>query len=42
MTSTLSRDIEVQLKRWKATAHDALNPREQAQSLLRVSSSNKA
>ncbi|CAN8288006.1 unnamed protein product [Cochlearia groenlandica] len=44
MASTLSKEMEmmeVQLKRWKDTAHDALYLREQAQS-LRVSLSNKA
>ncbi|CAH8354898.1 unnamed protein product [Eruca vesicaria subsp. sativa] len=44
MASTLSKEMEMmeaQLKRWKSTAHDALDLRQQAQS-LRVSLSNKA
>ncbi|CAN7130911.1 unnamed protein product [Brassica rapa subsp. narinosa] len=44
MASTLSKEMEMmeaQLKRWKNTAHDALDLRQQAQS-LRVSLSNKA
>lgn len=44
MASTLSKEMEMmeaQLKRWKTTAHDALDLRQQAQS-LRASLSNKA
>lgn len=44
MASTLSKEMEMmeaQLKRWKNTAHDALDLRQQAQS-LRASLSNKA
>lgn len=43
MASTLSKEMEMmeaQLKRWKSTAHDALDLRQQAQT-LRASLSNK-